>query len=78
MRIRFLPDGESRLQNSPEFEARLRELHDAIRARHAAEMAAHGFVRRLVLRWNIAAEYRRERRKLIPSSQSLYGESCER
>ena len=73
MRIRLLSDGESRLRQSPEFQTRLRELHDAIRARHAAEMAATGFIGRLVLGWRIAAEYRRERQKIMPSPQSLYG-----
>jgi hypothetical protein len=75
MRPRFVCDGEWRLRRSPEFQARLRELRDAIQARHAAEVAAAGFVRRLVLHWRIAAEFRRERRKIEPSPYSLYGKS---
>ena len=68
----FVADGESRLRRSPEFQARLRALRDAIRAQHAAELAEAGFFRRLVLHWRIAAEFRRERRKVEPSPGSLY------
>jgi len=55
-----------------EFQARVRELHESIQARHAAELAAAGFFRRLLLGWRIAAEFRRERRKIEPSPGSLY------
>ena len=72
MKPRFVADGESRLRRSPEFQARLRALRDTIRARHAAELAETGVFRRLVLRWRIAAEFRRERRKIEPSPGSLY------
>jgi hypothetical protein len=27
----------------------------------------------LALRWRMAAEYRRERKRIVPSSQSMYG-----
>jgi hypothetical protein len=73
MKPRFVADGASRLQDSPEFQARLRELRDSIRARHAAELEEAGFFRKLVLRWRMAAEFRRERRKIEPSPGSLYG-----
>jgi len=69
----IVANGKSRLCQSKEFLARLQELHEAIRKRHEAELAAAGFFRHLVLRWRIAAEYRRERRKITPSPQSLYG-----
>jgi hypothetical protein len=72
MRTRFVCDGEWRLRRSLEFQGRLRELRDAIQARYAVELAAAGFVRRLVLRWRIAAEFRRERRKIEPSPEALY------
>ena len=72
MKTRFLADGESRLRGGLEFQARLRELRESIQARHAAELAAAGFFRRLLLRWRIAAEFRRERRKIEPSPGSLY------
>lgn len=41
-------------------------------ARHAAELAEAGFFQRLLLRWRIAREFRRERRKIEPSAGSLY------
>jgi hypothetical protein len=72
MKPRFVADGESRLCSSPKFQARLRELRESIRARHAAELAQAGFFQRLLLRWRIAAEFRRERRKIEPSPGSLY------
>ena len=72
MKPRFIADGASRLRNSPKFQARLRELRESIRARHAADLAQAGFIQGLLLRWRIAAEFRRERRKIEPSLGSLY------
>ena len=72
MKPRIVADGEWRLRRSPEFQARLRELRESIHARHAAELAAAGFIQRLVLHWRIAAEFHRERRKIVPSAGSLY------
>ena len=72
MKSRIVADGASRLRQSPEFQARLRELRDSVRARHSAELAEAGFFRQLLLRWRIAAEFRRERRKIEPSPGSLY------
>jgi hypothetical protein len=72
MKHQIVSDGAERLKRSPEFQARLRELRQTIQARHAAELSQAGFVRRLVLRWKMAVEFRRERRKLVPSAHSLY------
>ena len=72
MKSGIVEDGESRLVESKEFQARLRELRASVHARHAAEMAEASFLGRLVLRWRIAAEFRRERRKIEPSPSSLY------
>ena len=69
---RIVADGESRLRESKEHQSRLRELRESVRARHTAEIAGAGFFRRLVLRWHMAAEFRRERRTIDPSPQSLY------
>jgi len=68
----MVADGERRLRGSPAFQARLRQLRESIRARHAAELAAAGFFRRIILRWRIPVEYRQERRKILPSPHSLY------
>jgi hypothetical protein len=72
MKPRFVADGGLRLRESPEFQVRLRELRESVRARHAVGLAKAGFFRRLILRWRIAAEVRKERRKIEPSPQSLY------
>ena len=72
MKAHIVADGETRLRRSPEFQARLRELRESIHTRHAADLAEAGFMRRLVLRWRMAADFRRERRKLAPSQGSLY------
>ena len=72
MKSRFVYNGAQRLRKSKEFQSRLHELRDSIRARHAAQLAVAGFFRRCVLHWRMAAEYRRERKLIIPSPQSLY------
>jgi hypothetical protein len=68
----FVADGESRLRQTPEFKARLRELRKSICARYAAELSGAGLVRRLIVRMRIAIEFRSERRKIEPSPSSLY------
>jgi hypothetical protein len=77
MTSRIVADGEFRIRQSKEYQARLQELRESIRARHAAEIAGAGFLRRLILRWRSSAEFRRERRKIDPSPQSLYGSQIE-
>jgi hypothetical protein len=72
MKHQIISDGAARLQRSPEFQARLRVLRQTIQARHAGEFAQAGFFRRQVLRWQMAVEFRRERRTLVPSAHSLY------
>jgi len=72
MNLRFTADGAQRLRETPEFRARLRALRESIEARYAAELAEAYFFRRLILRWRMAAEFRRERRKIEPSAESLY------
>lgn len=73
MKPQFVADGEMRLKQSPEFQAKLRALRESIHACYAAELSSADFFRRCLLRWRIAMEYRRERRHIVPSSQSLYG-----
>ena len=73
MKPHIVADGERRLRRTAEFKSRLRELRETIRARHAFELAEAGIFKQLVLRWRMAAEYRRERRKLEPTFGSLYG-----
>ncbi len=72
MKPHIVSDGASRLRSGPEFQARLRELRKSIHARYAAELAKAGFFRQMLLRWRMAAEFRRERRKIEPSLGSLY------
>jgi hypothetical protein len=73
MKTHIVADGERRLRCSLEFKARLRDLQESIRERHVAELAKAGSLRRLLIRWRMATEYRRQRRKLTPSPGSLYG-----
>ena len=72
MNPHIVADGEDRLKQSPEFKAMLRALRESIRARHSAELSAAGFVRRCLVGWRMAKEYRRERRRIVPSPGSLY------
>jgi hypothetical protein len=69
---RFVEDGGRRLRECKGYQRRLRELHETIVAQHAAELAEAGFWGRLTLRWRMAAEFRRERRKFTPSPESYY------
>ena len=72
MKSHVVVDGEVRLRESPEFQAKLRALRDSINARYAAEFSCANFFRRCIIRWRMAMAYRRERRQIVPSSQSLY------
>ena len=72
MKPQIVADGERRLLRSAELKVRLQALREAIRERHAGELAAAGLFGRLVIRWQMASEYRRERRKLEPTPGSLY------
>lgn len=79
MNTRIVSNGRSRLHRDKEFQAgvqaRLQELRATIEARHAAELAKAGFFGRLLVRWRIAAEFRRERCKVVPSRESLYSKA---
>ncbi len=72
MKSLFVVDGEARLRQSKEFQARTRELSESVRTRYATELANAGFFWGLVLRWHMAAEIRREEKKLLPSRHALY------
>lgn len=72
MNTRIVADGARRLRESPEMQAKLREMWVNIQARHTAELARASFIKRHLLRWRMAAEYWRERRRILPSAQSLY------
>jgi hypothetical protein len=75
MKPRFVEDGAQRLFRSPEFRKRLADLRASIHARYQTELAEAGFLRRCVLYWKMAADYRRERRKITPSPWSCYAKS---
>lgn len=72
MKPRFVACGKWKLRGNPEHQKRLRELRESIRARHAADWARSGSLRRLILHWRIASEFRRERRRIEPSTGALY------
>jgi hypothetical protein len=72
MKSKIVADGAARSRASEEHQARLRALRAEIEMRHAGEWAQAGFLRRMVLRWRLAAEFRRERKQMEPSPQSLY------
>jgi hypothetical protein len=72
MKPRFVADGASRLEQSEEFQARLRALRGRILEKYAAELSTAGLLRRCILRWRIAVEYRQEEKRILPSSQALY------
>jgi hypothetical protein len=67
----IIPDSPARLAATPKYRAAIRALHESIRERHAEELASAGPLRRLTIRLQIAAEFRRERAPLLPSRQAL-------
>lgn len=75
MKCQIVADGESRWHRCPENQARLRELYESIRAKHEAEFPNAGIFRHFIMRRRIAVEFRKERRKIEPSKQSLYSNS---
>ena len=72
MKLRIVANGERRLHDGAQRKAQLRKLRDSIKAKHEAELAKAGLLRRLALRWGLATEFRRERRKIEPAPGSLY------
>ena len=72
MKLRIVANGERRLHHGAQRKAQLRKLRDSIKAKHEAELAKAGLLRRLALRWGMATEFRRERRKIEPAPGSLY------
>jgi hypothetical protein len=50
----------------------MQKLRENVQARYAEEFKAAGFFRRLLLRWRIAAEFKKERQKIGPSRYALY------
>lgn len=73
MQSGFVEDGRSRWHEGDPGGQRLKELRDSIRDRYADEFARGGILRRLVLRIRMAFEFRRERKLLEPSPESLFG-----
>jgi hypothetical protein len=72
MKTKISVGGAGRLAQTAEQQRRLAELRREIAARYAAELSRAGIFRRWVLHWHQAAEFRRERRKLEPSSDALF------
>jgi len=72
MKWHIVANGPRRVRNSAELQAQLRQLRESIHARYAAQLAEARFFKRFVLRWRMAREYRRERRRIEPSLHSLY------
>lgn len=66
MKAKIVADGEERRLQSPELQARLRALRETIEARYAEEMTRAGPIRKFILQWRMASEYRRERDKILP------------
>lgn len=72
MKTQIVADGERGMRRSLKFKAHLRDLQESIHERHFTELARAGLLRRLLIRWRMASEYRRESRKLSPSPGSFY------
>jgi hypothetical protein len=73
MKNALMADGKERMLANDAVQYRLRDLHAAIRAKHAEDLEQAGFFRSILIRRRIAAEFRKERRKIEPSKYSLFG-----
>jgi hypothetical protein len=71
MKSQIVANGALRLVLSRQYQARLRELRESIRARYSFELSRAGFLRRCGLHWRMVVEYRRERPRIVPSPYSL-------
>lgn len=65
--------GAEKFTATPEFRAMLRKLRKAVYARFAEELEGAGIFRRCILWWRREREFRRERSRIFPSPQSLFG-----
>jgi hypothetical protein len=72
MKSSIVVDGAARFRASEDYQARLAALRESIHARHAVDLAKAGLLRRWFLRWRMAAEFRRQRKRITPSPSSLY------
>ncbi len=72
MRWHIVADGAERVRRSAQLHTQLRQLRQSIAVRYAKQLAEAGFFRRLLLHWRMAGEYQRERRRIVPSEQTLY------
>jgi hypothetical protein len=73
MKNALMADGKERMLASDAAQSRLRDLHAAIRAKHAEDLEQAGFFRSILIRRQIEAEFQKEGRKIEPSKYSLYG-----
>jgi hypothetical protein len=72
MEQRIIADGENICRNSPKLKEKLEALRASVKARYAERLSSANLLQRLLLRWRIEMEYRRERRSIVPSSAALY------
>ncbi len=72
MKNSLVADGEARLLSSDAHKSRLRDLHKAIEAKYADELAQAGSIQRIVIRHRIEAEFRSEKLRIEPSKYALY------
>jgi hypothetical protein len=75
MKEGFVCDGARRVDPSADYQAKLKKLKQSLEARYSSELSRPGVFRRALIRWRIARELKRERRRMGPSSQALYGQT---
>jgi hypothetical protein len=72
MKQSIVSDGSFNLGCSKGTQDKLCALRESIQARYATELASASVFRRFAIWLRIEKEFRRERKKLLPSPQSLY------
>ena len=71
MKCSIIPDGPDRMVRHPEHKLRVNELRQSIETKYADEMASVRGFQKLLLKWKMKAEFRRELRKIEPSARAL-------
>src|SRR4051794_3904346 len=72
MKHSIVADGPRRFAASEEYQARVRQLRQAVTAKYAVGFGRAGFFGRLFIRYLRHREFQQELRKITPSPQSCW------
>ena len=73
MNLEIVEDAGDRVRNSQSIQLRMLELKKEIRQRYESDLVGSSLLTRLCIGFKMYIEFRKERRKIIPSLHALYG-----